>query len=92
MRRPLLAAPLLAAALAACTSRGSGEPFTIVTVDEVERMLGDPRVAIIDANTPESFRKAHLPGARWYREGPSLAAVLPEDRSARLVFYCSSPS
>lgn len=87
-----LAAPLLAAAaLLACASR-SGEPFTMVSLDEVERMLGDPRVAIIDANTPETFEEGHLPGARWYREGPSLAAVLPADKTTRLVFYCTSPS
>ena len=86
------AAILAAAALAACASKGSGEPFTMVSLDEVERMLGDPRVAIIDANTPETFQEGHLPGARWYREGPSLAAVLPADKTTRLVFYCTSPS
>lgn len=83
---------LAAAALAACASRSSGEPFTMVSLDEVERMLGDPRVAIIDANTPETFEEGHLPGARWYREGPSLASVLPADKTTRLVFYCTSPS
>ncbi|HET8542079.1 MAG TPA: rhodanese-like domain-containing protein [Anaeromyxobacter sp.] len=87
-------APLLAAAAlaAACTANRSGEPFTLVTLDEVERMLGDPGVAIVDANTPETFRAGHLPGARWYREGPSLASVLPADRTRRIVFYCASPT
>lgn len=92
---PLRAAALaiaLAAALAACASKGSTEPFTLVTLDEVERMLGDPRLAIVDANTPEIFRDGHVPGARWYRSGPSLASVLPADRTTRLVFYCTSPS
>ena len=86
------AALLAAAALVACASRSSGEPFTMVSLDEVERLLGDPRVAIIDANTPEIFQEGHVPGARWYRSGPSLASVLPADKTTRLVFYCTSPS
>ncbi len=88
-----VAAVLLLAtgAIAACASKRSGEPFTLVSMDEVQRMLGDPRVAIIDANPPEVFREHHLPGARWYREGPSLASVLPADKQTRLVFYCASP-
>ncbi len=89
-----LAVALLAlGALAACAaSKRSGEPFTLVTMDEVQRMIGDPRVAIVDANPPEVFREHHVPGARWYREGPSLAAVLPADKTTRLVFYCASPA
>ena len=54
--------------------------------------FADPKVAIVDANTRETFGGGHLPGARWYREGPSLAAVLPADKATRLVFYCSGPS
>ena len=86
-----LAVPLLALA-AACATKGAGEPFTLVSVDEVESMLGRPGVAIIDANTRETFDENHLPGARWYRAAPSLGAVLPADKGTRLVFYCASPT
>jgi hypothetical protein len=92
---PKRAATLLvvAAALAsACAPKRPAEPFTLVTLDEVERMLGDPGVAVVDANTYDTFREGHLPGARWYRAGPSLASVLPADRATRLVFYCTGPS
>ena len=34
---------------------------------------------------------SRTPGARWYREGPSLASVLPADKGTKLVFYCASP-
>ncbi len=88
----LLVALLAATAIAAgCARRASGEPFTLVTIDDVARMIGDPRVAIVDANPRDVFERAHVPGARWYREGPSLASVLPPDKGAKLVFYCASP-
>ncbi len=91
--RRLAALVVAAAAIAAaCATKRSGEPFTMVTVDDVARMLGDPRVAIVDANPREVFQEGHVPGARWYRSGPSLASALPADRSTRLVFYCASPS
>jgi rhodanese-related sulfurtransferase len=89
----LRAAAMVAAALfAGCATNRSAEPFTMVSVDDVARMLGDPRVAIVDANPPEVFQEGHLPGARWYRSGPTLASVLPDDHSTRLVFYCAAPS
>ncbi len=97
MRTPpiskLLAVALLAAAAlaAGCARRASGEPFTLVTLDDVARMLGNPRVEIVDANPREVFQRGHVPGARWYREGPSLASVLPADKGTKLVFYCASP-
>jgi len=86
----LRAAIVAAALLAGCAT--SREPFTMVSVDDVARMLGEPGVAIVDANPREVFEEGHLPGARWYRSGPTLASVLPNDHSTRLVFYCASPS
>jgi hypothetical protein len=81
-----------AAALAAgCARKPSGEPFGLLGVEDVARMLGDPRVEIVDANPLDVFRRGHVPGARWYREGPSLASVLPADKGKRIVFYCASP-
>jgi hypothetical protein len=92
--RPLArAASLLALAAApflACAANRSGEPFTLVGMDEVERMLSQPDVAIVDANTRETFLKNHLPGARYYKSAP-FEQVLPADKSTRIVFYCASP-
>jgi len=85
-----LAAVLLALA-GACVGRGAGEPFSMATVDEVERMISEPGVAIIDVNPRATFEKNHLPGARHYRSAP-FAEVLPPDKGTRLVFYCASPS
>ncbi len=87
----LALALISAATVAAGCARRSSEPYTIVSVDEVQRMLGDPRVVIVDANPYEVFQQGHVPGARWYGDAPTLAAVLPADRTTRLVFYCASP-
>jgi hypothetical protein len=89
---PLLAAAAVAVAAACATGQRSGDPFTLVGVEDVAKLLGSPNVAIVDANPQDVYREGHLPGARWYRSGPSLASVLPADRSARVVFYCASPS
>ncbi len=88
----LLAAASAVGVAGACATQQRSDPFTLVSVDEVAGMLGQPNVAIVDANPQDVYQRGHVPGARWYRSGPSLAAVLPADRSARLVFYCASPS
>ena len=80
------------AATACATKQRAAEPFTMVSVDEVAGMLGSPNVAIVDANPRDVYQEGHVPGARWYRSGPSLAAVLPADKTTRLVFYCAAPS
>lgn len=97
MQRPLrplvtLALLLLAAAPAlACAANRSQDPFTLIGMDEAQRMLSDPGVVFVDANTRETFEKNHLPGARYYGSAP-LARLLPADKSTKLVFYCASPA
>jgi rhodanese-related sulfurtransferase len=74
----------------ACTAHSAKEPFQPVTVEQVQRMLGEKDVVIVDANVPEIFAEHHLPGARHV--GPlKLAALLPADKDTRLVFYCTGP-
>ncbi len=93
--RSRLAALLFAASLiaaAACATKRARDPFTMVSVDEVAGLVGKPGVAIVDANPQDVYQEGHVPGARWYRSGPSLAAVLPADKATRLVFYCAAPS
>ena len=74
----------------ACASPSAKEPFQPVSIDAVQRMLGERDVVVIDANVPEIFAAHHLPGARHVGTAP-LAALLPPDREARLVFYCTGP-
>jgi rhodanese-related sulfurtransferase len=87
---PGLVAATALAALGACADRGS-EPFSEVSIEEVERMLGQPDVLVVDANTDEVFRRRHLPGARhWKSAAPPQ--VLPAEKDRPIVFYCASPS
>jgi hypothetical protein len=90
-RRPLLA--LLVAALALSprgAPAGDGEPFGLMAMGEVERLMARREVAVFDANVPEIWARNHLPGA-VHIVGRDLATLLPADRTARLVFYCTSP-
>jgi len=45
-------------------------------------------VAVYDANGAERYAQGHLPGARHVGHDQVTAAVLPQDRATRLVFYC----
>jgi hypothetical protein len=82
---------LAAAAVLGCAGKGARDPFAMVGIDEVQRMMSEPGVAIIDANTRETFEKHHLPGAKHYKAAP-FAEVLPPDKGTKLVFYCASPT
>ena len=84
---PRIAMALAASALALAAR--AGEPFQVLTVDEVDAMRAAADVALFDANPPEVYAKNHLPGARFV--SGDLAALLPRDKSLRLVFYCANP-
>jgi rhodanese-related sulfurtransferase len=90
IRHALATAGALVAVIA-CAGDKKDEPFTLVTVDQVEQMLARPDVFVVDANPEDVFRKNHLPGARWWRSAP-LAQLLPTQKDQALVFYCASPS
>jgi hypothetical protein len=93
--RSFAAAALLLALAAApvlgCAGNHAGDPFALVGIPEVERMLSEAGVVVIDANPKDVFEKNHLPGAKHYKSAP-FAEVLPADKTTRLVFYCASPS
>jgi rhodanese-related sulfurtransferase len=90
LSRALIASLVLAAA-AGCSHRAAAEPFTLVSVDEVERMLAQPDVVVIDANTAATYRKHHLPRAVFWKSAP-LEQLLPAEKARPVVFYCASPS
>lgn len=77
-------------AVLACAGDRKGEPFTMISLDEVEKLVGRPGVFVVDANPQDVFVKGHVPGARWWRSAP-LAQLLPADKDRALVFYCASP-
>ncbi len=78
------------ALLAATALPASAEDFRLMPMDEVEKRLGQPGFAVLDANVPEVWQEHHLPGA-VHIVGKDLRALLPADKSTQLVFYCANP-
>jgi hypothetical protein len=92
IRRALATAGVFVAVLACAGDKDKkSEPFGLVSVDQVEQMIGRQDVFVVDANPEDVFRKNHLPGAHWWRTAP-LAQLLPAQKDRSLVFYCASPS
>ncbi len=89
--RTAVAAAGVLLAVAACAGETRKEPFALVSMDEVERMLAQSGVFVVDANPKDVFQKNHLPGARWWRSA-ALAQILPAEKDRPVVFYCASPS
>jgi hypothetical protein len=92
-RLAALAGAAVAAAMVTATALAAApdtEPFALLSMDQVERMVGKPDVTIVDANPENVYRKHHVPGARWWRSRP-LAQLLPAEKDHPVVFYCASP-
>jgi rhodanese-related sulfurtransferase len=86
--RPIFA--VLAALALAGAPRAKADDFTMISADEVEKLLSAPDVKVFDVNTRETFERGHIPGATFV-DSKTLAGALPRDKSARLVFYCKNP-
>jgi rhodanese-related sulfurtransferase len=52
---------------------------------------GEVRVAVVDVNAPQSWNRAHVPGAVNLGPHDFRESDLPTDKDATLVFYCSNP-
>ena len=87
-------ASLAAIVVLGCTktaeSGGSPDKLKRLTVDEVATRLAtkDGKTFVYDNNSPQSYKKGHIPGAKWLDDEKVTAADLPSDKSATLIFYC----
>ncbi len=84
--RHLVLGLLISLAPIACAHANEG--FGKLTVQEVKARLHHKNVYLIDNNTPEQFKEAHVPSAKWLSPSDYDAADLPSDKSATLIFYC----
>lgn len=80
----------LAAVLAAGACAHGPEPFGRLTPAEVAQKIAQPNVFVYDNNSPATYARGHLPGARWVDHDHVQAADLPADKSAMLIFYCAN--
>ena len=92
MTRSLLAIALTLTALAIPCPAPAGEPeqIQLVSAEQVEKMLGAKDLKVYDVNIDELWEKYHLPGA-IHVGAHALASILPSDKTASLVFYCTGP-
>ena len=84
-----VAAGVAALAAAGCTHSGK---FKELGVDEVAQLQATTSVTFVDANTAD-FRKENgvIPSAIMLDSSSKYdTKVLPQDKAAALVFYCSN--
>ncbi len=79
---------LLIAVLALGGVASAGEGFGELTVDQVAAKLKDKSVHVYDCNDPDTFKGAHVPGAKFVEYDHLQAKDLPADTKAVLIFYC----
>lgn len=60
-----------------------------ISPHELQERMRDGQVTAIDVNARESWLEAHVPGARNADPVNFDAGVLPDDKDAPVVFYCS---
>lgn len=77
--------------LSGCASTDSKkEGFGRLTVAEVAAQRTQEGFYVYDNNPKEVFEKGHVPGAKWLDASRIVAADLPADKAATLVFYCAN--
>lgn len=62
-----------------------------VSPADLNELVASKRVTVFDVNSPHSWMKAHVPGAKNLDAQGFGAADLPADKNSALVFYCSNP-
>jgi rhodanese-related sulfurtransferase len=59
-----------------------------VSVDEVEKLVGNASVTIVDANSASLYAKGHVPGAINVGFDDVSEKTLPKNKDSTVVFYC----
>lgn len=95
MKTVIVAASLLLLAGSAWACPGSKTTARKDAVQKVdtETLAGwvdEAAVTVVDANSRETFEKGHIPGAVHVDYKTVSASDLPEDKDARVAFYCYS--
>lgn len=85
MRAWIAAALLLVVPVVA---HAAEEGFGSLTPQQVSAKLKEKNVYVFDNNSPDVYKEAHLPKAKWLHPSEYDAKALPADKSATLIFYC----
>lgn len=66
--------------------------FPDISVADLQVALKASKATIIDCNNEKSYNSGHVPGALHFASVKvKIAEVLPKDKSALIVSYCSGP-
>jgi rhodanese-related sulfurtransferase len=66
--------------------------FADISTQDVLAAATAKSAVIIDANSPDSYKAGHVPGAlSWAAIKGDLAASLPADKSTLIIAYCGNP-
>ena len=66
--------------------------FADISVGDVKAASDAKSAVIIDANSPDSYKAGHVPGAvSWAAIKDNLAASLPADKNTEIIAYCGNP-
>jgi len=62
-----------------------------ISTEELSKGVHDKKLFVVDCNTDKVFQEGHIPGAVHMDVMNPDAKLLPQDKSAALVFYCMNP-
>jgi len=62
-----------------------------VSPNALHQLMQARQVTVIDVNSRQSWKTAHVPGALLLDPANYLDSDLPSDKQTSLVFYCSNP-
>jgi len=72
------------------SKKAESEPFTRLTVEQVDQRLTGSNVHVYDGNNDEVYAEGHIPGAIHLLSKDIKEGVLPADKATMLIFYCHS--
>lgn len=81
---------LLAVMVVAVPAFAGDEGFGELTVDQAASRAKEKNVYFFDNNDIETYREAHVPGAKWIDYNNYAESALPADKEATLIFYCAN--
>ncbi len=66
--------------------------FPDISVEDLQKAIESKKVAIIDVNGPNSYKKGHIPGAIDFSSAQKdLGQLLPKKKNTLVVAYCGGP-
>jgi 3-mercaptopyruvate sulfurtransferase SseA len=75
------------------TQQSQGQPYKIIKTPELKAWWDTKAkdLLVIDTRNPEEFQNVHIPGAINIpqKKFAEYTHILPEKKTAKLVFYCN---